>query len=156
MGTHIENLKNYLRITSAKKKQIRKNRMYGLKKLDIVLQNVDIQTIIDEAISLYKKNRNLHYSQLNDYYLKTYGYNDWSYFHYDCFLDVVRKYLESISSKYIETSISFNLDEALTEEQLKYISKKLNLSLDTYDDAFPRDLAKYGRESGFPNAKTNG
>jgi hypothetical protein len=162
--THIENLKNYIRITSAKKNAIRKHRTNGLKKYDKCLSIVDEKTIINRAISLYKQTHYTKFNSLTKYYFDTYGWNDWVFFHYDCFLKVVYDILESIDKKYSETSISFNLDEVLSPEQINYVSKTLGISTDAYDDTFPRDLVKivtngllnYGRASGFPNARTNG
>jgi len=167
LSEYEQNVKKYLKITASKKNKIRENRTNGLKKYDLVVQKFGAQNVIDEAIQLYKLDHDKKKNNATEYYLKNSGWNDWCYFHYDCFLKIVREKIELINPKWFEVPISFNLDEALSQEELEYISKECGIPLSIYDDSWPRDIKQirtpngpgyvdYVRSSGLSHVKTNG
>ena len=136
-------MKNYIKVVNKKKASIRKTRSNGLKKYDIALEKMSEDEIIEKAIASYKANSQEHFNNLTEYFKSTYGgeNQEWSYFHYSCFLTIVRDILISINKRYASTSIGFNLDEAITKEKIDYIAKECNIT-QTYDDTYPRDLVR--------------
>lgn len=122
----------------ANKNLIRKNRTNGLKKYDIALTKIDENTLIEKSIELYNETIDKHLENMTPYFKQDnycVGY-EWKFFHRN-FLSIMRKVLVSINKKYIETSISFNLDEALTDNQIEYIASKCNIK-DPYIGIYPR------------------
>lgn len=125
-----------------KKNQVIKKRSYGLKKYDLVLESLGdnaVSIIMTEAIGLYKFGYQSYFNDMSDYYKEKYGENQqWQYFHYDCFLQIFRKYLENINKKYGETPISFNLDECLSEAQIDYIRTECVIT-EPFVNIYPRN-----------------
>jgi hypothetical protein len=103
------------------REQVIKGRLCGLKMLDKATSLKPIQEIIDESIATNKEMPNIW----------NVGWSNMDWAFGNAWRDVIWNHEKSDR----DIGTSFNLDEALTEEQLKYVSDKTGIPL-PYNDHF--------------------
>lgn len=98
----------------------KKKRYIGLNTFNILLKTVSIEDIINKSFELYK--------DLKDSTLKVYS-TEWEYYRW-VFGNTWRNFIHERDNNKIDIAATFPLCVVLTDKQLYYIKKTLNISTD--------------------------